>query len=106
VGLIAREIEAAGIPTLSLTGAWDITRAVLPPRAVYIHHPLGNQGGAPGDAEGQREIMRRALEVGVAIEQPGEIVRLPFSWDDPGWESRAYTPEHTQVGPDGKPLRD
>ena len=106
MGLVAREIEAAGVPTLSLSGAWDITQAVLPPRSVYIHHPLGNQCGAPGDMEGQREIVRGALEVGIAIEHPGEIARLPQTWDDPKWEARAYTPEHTAVGPDGKPLRD
>ena len=47
-----------------------------------------------------------ALEVGIAIERPGEMVRLPFAWDDPGWEARAYTPEHTAVGRDGKPVRD
>lgn len=106
MGLIAREIEAAGVPTVALVGAWDITRAALPPRAVYIHHPLGNQCGAPGDVEGQRAIVRSALETGIAIQGPGEIARLPFAWDDPGWEERAYTPEHTAVGPDGKPIRD
>jgi hypothetical protein len=89
VGLIGREIEAAGVPTLSMTSAWDITRAVGPPRAVYLHHPLGNQTGAPGDAVGQK------------------IVRLPFLWQgDPGWEARAYTAEHTPSGPDGRPIRD
>jgi len=32
VGLIAREVEQAGIPTLCLSSAWDITFAVRPPR--------------------------------------------------------------------------
>jgi D-proline reductase (dithiol) PrdB len=107
VGLIGREIEAAGVPTLSMTSAWDITRAVGPPRAVYLHHPLGNQTGAPGDAVGQRAIVRAALEAGVGTRRPGEIVRLPFLWQgDPGWEARAYTAEHTPSGPDGRPIRD
>ncbi|MDJ0867365.1 MAG: hypothetical protein QNK03_14740 [Myxococcota bacterium] len=107
MGLIAREIEAAGVPTLSMTSAWDITAAVRPPRAVYVHHPLGHQTGAPGDAEGQRALVRAALEAGVRIERPGEIVRLPLRWEhEPGWEARAYTPEHTPTGPDGRPVRD
>ena len=107
MGLIAREIEAAGVPTLSMTSAWDITRAVVPPRAVYVHHPLGHQTGAPGDPVGQRAIVHAALQAGIAMQRPGEILRLPFRWEgDSGWEARAYTPEHTPTGPDGKPNRD
>ncbi len=94
------------MPTLGMTSAWDITRAVWPPRSVYVHHPLGHQTGAPGDAAGQRALVRAALEAGVAIRVPGEIVALPLRWSgDPGWEARAYTPEHTPTSPDGKPDR-
>ncbi len=107
MGLIAREIEAAGVATLSMTSAWDITRAVAPPRSAYVHHPLGHQTGAPGDSAGQRAIVHAALRAGVAMREPGEIVELPFRWEgDPGWEASAYTPEHTPTGPDGKPIRD
>ncbi len=106
MGLIAREIEAAGIPTISMTSAWDITKAVGPPRSVYVHHPLGHTTGRPGDPDGQRAIVRAALRAGVELGR-GDIVELPFRWeDDPGWEERAYTPEHTATGPDGKPKRD
>lgn len=106
MGLIARDLEAAGVPTICLTSAWDITAAVAPPRSVYVHHPLGHTTGGPGDAAGQRALLRAALRAGVAAGR-GEIVRLPFRWEaEPGWEARAYTPEHTAAGPDGKPLRD
>lgn len=107
MGLIAREIEVAGVATLSMTSAWDITQAVAPPRAAYVHHPLGRQTGAPGDSAGQRAIVRAALEAAIAMRQPGEIVELPFRWQqDAGWESRAYTPESTPTDPDGKPIRE
>ena len=107
MGLIAREIEAAGVPTLGMTSAWDITQAVAPPRTAYVHHPLGHQTGAPGDAAGQRVLVRAALEAGIAMQRPGKIVELPFRWrEDAGWESRAYTPEFTPTSPDGKPIRD
>ena len=106
MGLIAREIEGAGVPTISMTSAWDITAAVIPPRSVYVHHPLGHTTGRPGDPEGQLDIVRAALEVGKNVKR-GEIVPLPFRWTgDPGWEDRAYTPEAMPVGPDGKPRRD
>jgi D-proline reductase (dithiol) PrdB len=106
VGLIAREIEAAGVPTLCMTSAWDITAAVHPPRAAYYHAPLGHQTGAPGDPEGQRAVVRAALEAAVRMDAPGSIVRLPVAWPGAaGWERDAYTPRTTPVGPDGKPLR-
>jgi D-proline reductase (dithiol) PrdB len=105
VGLIAREIEAAGVPTITMTSAWDITEAVAPPRSVFVHHPLGHTTGAPFDLGGQRAIMSAALRVGLTA-RPGEILSLGFDWEqEPGWEDRAYTPEHAAVGPDGKPLR-
>ena len=105
MGLIAREIEAAGVPTISMTSAWDITQAVLPPRSVYLHYPLGHTSGRPGDAPGQRDLVRAALRAGAGALR-GEIVSLPFRWSgDPGWEERAYTPEHTGTGPGGKPFR-
>jgi len=106
VGLIAREIEAAGIPTISMTSAWDISEAVAPPRSVFLHYPLGHTSGLPGDRENQRAVLRAALESGMQVAR-GEIRPLPFQWpDDPGWEARAYTPEHTATGPGGKPMRD
>ena len=108
VGLVARALEAAGVPTLSLTSSWDITRAVIPPRAVYVHYPLGHQAGRPGDAQGQVALLEAALRAGAEQTRPGAITRLELVWDvpgDQGWEDRAYTPEHTAVGADGKPNR-
>jgi hypothetical protein len=95
------------VATLSMTSAWDITAAVRPPRAAYVHHPLGLETGVPGDRAGQRAIVRAALEAAVSMTRPGGILPLPFRWSrDPGWEARAYKPEHTPTGPDGKPVRD
>ena len=106
MGLIAREIEAAGVPTLCMSSAWDITAAVLPPRAAYYHAPLGHQTGAPRDPEGQRAVVRAALEVAARMETPGTIARLPVPWPgEAGWERSTYTPATTPVGADGKPLR-
>ncbi len=89
-----------------MTSAWDITYAVAPPRAVFVHHPLGHQTGAPGDGAGQRALVLAALEAGLSIERPGDIAELPMRWQgEPGWEERAYAPGHTPTGPDGKPIR-
>ncbi|HLK87326.1 MAG TPA: hypothetical protein VKT27_12545 [Candidatus Binataceae bacterium] len=93
VGLIAREVEAAGIPTLCMTSAYDITQAVNPPRAVFVNFPLGHQTGRPDDPQGQRAIIGDALRAFETIERPGTIVTLPYVWDanDRRWEETDYT---------------
>lgn len=107
MGLIARSIEQAGIPTVAMTSAWDITAAVVPPRSLFVHHPLGHQTGATLDLAGQKAIVRAALEAAPTLAR-GEIRGLPFRWHAPGsegWEARAYTREATPPEADGKPAR-
>jgi hypothetical protein len=94
VGLIAREVEAAGIATLCMTSAYDITQAVNPPRAVFVDYPLGHQTGKPDDPDNQRAIVRDALAAFETIGKPGTIVELPYVWEpnDRRWEETDYTP--------------
>jgi hypothetical protein len=93
VGLIARIVEEAGIPTLCMTSAIDITKAVKPPRAVFVNFPLGHQTGKPNQPELQKRIVVDAMHEFEAIAQPGTIVELPYIWDanDRSWEERDYT---------------
>jgi len=44
-----------------MTSALDITRAVNPPRAVFVNFPLGHQTGKPHQPELQRAIVRDAM---------------------------------------------
>lgn len=87
VGLIARTIEEAGIPTISLTSARSITERVNPPRAVFVDLPLGHTAGAPNDPVGQRQLLTDALVAGFSMTDPGEIVDLPFRWIDDDWKA-------------------
>ena len=86
-------VEEAGIPTLCMSSALDITQSVKAPRAVFVDFPLGHQTGRPHDAAIQRRIVRDAMHAFETISTPGEIVRLPYVWDpnDRGWETRDYT---------------
>jgi hypothetical protein len=86
-------VEAAGIPTLCMTSALDITRAVNPPRAVFLNFPLGHQTGKPHQPELQRQIVRDAMRAFETIERPGTILELPYVWDpnDRRWEETDYT---------------
>ena len=94
MGLIARAVEAAGIPTISMTSALDITRAVKPPRSVFVNFPLGHQTGKPHQPQLQRSIIIDAFRALETISTPGEIVTLPYAWDevDDSWEDMEYRP--------------
>jgi hypothetical protein len=97
VGLIARYVEAAGIPTLCMTSALDITQAVNPPRAAFLDFPLGHTTGKPHQPELQRTILRAALDAFVSLTVPGSIKTLPFRWStDNAWKDTA------QRGPDDR----
>jgi hypothetical protein len=78
---------------LSMTSALDITRAVKPPRAVFVNFPLGHQTGKPDEPDLQRQIVRDAMRAFETITVPGTIVELPYVWDaaDRAWEQRDYT---------------
>lgn len=81
MGLIARQLEAAGIPTVSLTSARDITAAANPPRAVFLDYPLGHTSGRVDAPELNRQIVAAALDA-LHANEPGVIVDLPHVWAD------------------------
>ncbi|MGD9751320.1 MAG: hypothetical protein AB7W59_10020 [Acidimicrobiia bacterium] len=85
VGLIARAIEAAGIPTLSMTSAWSITASANPPRAAFVDYPLGHTSGQPHDPADQRRLVRAALDCFATITEPGTIVDLGADWGSQEW---------------------
>jgi len=90
VSLIARHLEAAGTPTVSLTSAYDITSAGKPPRALFVDYPLGHTCGRPFDANDQYEIVRAGL-AGLEINtEPGIIGELGRRWsEDDLWKADA-----------------
>jgi D-proline reductase (dithiol) PrdB len=77
---VQRAIEAAGIPTVSVSTCPDITYRLLVPRAVALRFPLGNPFGAPMDAPMQARILKDALLLLDAIQTPGDVVTLPYEW--------------------------
>jgi len=75
-------IEASGIPTVSLSMIPDLTRAVGVPRLAGIGYPFGRPLGNPHDADGQRAVLRAALDVLPQATGPDTYVELPFVWPD------------------------
>ena len=89
VSLVARYLEAHGIPTICLGSAEDILRAGRPPRAVFVDYPLGHSAGKPFDPVDQRAIMESTLAVLARASEPGAIVTLPNRWPDSAWAASA-----------------
>lgn len=89
MGLVARIVEAAGIPTLYLGLARDIAMKVKPPRTVFLDYPLGNTAGRPNDPANQRAVLTAFLAAAEQFEEPGSIIDLPFAWNgaDRCWEA-------------------
>ena len=76
VGHLARLIEEAGIPTVAI-----YVRAFAPvaermrlPRVLVTNHPVGRPVGAPGDVEGQRKVVNRALGLLESASSPSILV--------------------------------
>ena len=76
MGLIQRAVEAAGISTISISLSKEITRKVIPPRAVYTGLPLGHPFGFPGQKSRQLHILRQTLRYLEEIDSPGSLVEL------------------------------
>ncbi len=89
MGLVARVLEAAGIATAVLSFIPELTASVGTPRVLGIGYPGSVPFGAPGDADGQRAVLRKSLESAVEMDAPGSRVDLPFVW--PG-EARVPKP--------------
>jgi hypothetical protein len=100
VGLVAREIERAGIPTLCMTSAFDVTFSVRPPRAVFLNFPLNHQTGKAGDAALQRRILLDAFRAFETLWAPGQLLSLPYVWDpsDRSWEDTDWGPNFDPYG--------
>lgn len=75
-------IEAAGVGTICLSTIPPLTRNTGAARVVGLSHPMGSTLGRPGDADGQREVLRAALEAGASLTEPRGYVELPFEWPE------------------------
>lgn len=87
--------------TVTLSTLPDFTRSVGAPRVAGILYPMGEPLGAPGDADGQRGVLKAALRVLEEAHTPGEIVRMPFEWPEPlhkvKWKGETPPPIADQI---------
>lgn len=71
VSLIARSLEAAGIPSMTLAVEADVVQSVRPPRAALYAGKLGSVAGLPNWPEHQRRVLDEALRLIEPMDQPG-----------------------------------
>ena len=63
MSLVARYLEANGIPAIVIGSARDIVEHCGVPRFLFTDFPLGNPCGHPWNPEMQTEILRHALSL-------------------------------------------
>lgn len=80
MGLIQKVIEAAGIPTVSISLVKEITEQVRPPRAVYLNWPLGHPMGEPGNRAQQHRVLLDALSMLETARAPGTLIEPGYRW--------------------------
>ena len=92
--MIARYLEANGLPTEIVGNARDIVEHCGVARLLYTDFPLGNPCGVPWDAAMQRAVVAQALGLLAAAAGPRTTVAAPIAW--PGgeaWKATIFTPE-------------
>jgi D-proline reductase (dithiol) PrdB len=71
VGLVARALELAGIPTMTLAVIKDVVESVRPPRVALYDGEFGSVSGRPDWPEHQRRILDEALRLLEPMDQAG-----------------------------------
>jgi D-proline reductase (dithiol) PrdB len=89
VSLVARYLEANGLPTVIIGSALDIVEHCGVPRFLFTDFPLGNPCGPPWRGDLQGSIVAQAFGLLASAEQPRTTARSPIEWpsDDP-WRPR------------------
>lgn len=70
VGLVARALELAGVPTMTLAVVKDVVESVRPPRVALYDGEFGAVSGVPRFPEYQRRILDEALRLIEPLDQP------------------------------------
>ncbi len=87
MSLVARHLEADGLPTVIMGCAKDIVEHCGVPRFLFSDFPLGNSAGKPFDADSQAATLELALRVLETAPAPRTTVQSPQRWnDDASWK--------------------
>lgn len=89
MSLVARYLEASGLPTVIIGSAKDIVEHCGVPRFLFSDFPLGNPCGHPWNPDMQEATVAQALRLLETATGPRTTIRSPFEWKpDPEWRER------------------
>lgn len=77
--MIARVLEASGLPTTSISLVREHTEKLKVPRALFVPFPFGHPFGRPNDPALQHRVLRAALDL---FAEPGCPVLRDFPDDE------------------------
>ena len=97
MGLVQRQIEAAGFSTITLSNIPDLTAAVSAPRIAAIEYPFGLTAGLPGDDAVQRAALCATLAALQEMSTPGSVRHLPFALPESMSHLNIYPPESPPI---------
>src|SRR5579864_9833780 len=87
VKIVARHLEANGIPTVVMGCAKDIVEHAAVPRFLFSDFPLGNSAGKPHDEASQAFTLELALRLLEAAPAARTTVQSPLRWSaDASWK--------------------
>lgn len=110
MGLIAREVERAGIPTVAISIVREITEKTPPPRALFVRFPFGHALGEMGSERRHLDVLYRTFALLFAARVPGEIRDAGLRWrrdtpPEPDWEAwRRLGPLPAATAPPDPPI--
>jgi hypothetical protein len=94
VPVLARWIEAAGIPTVVVTMMPAVAEERKAPRIVGVEFPFGHPFGMRGDKPMRRRVLELALEVLAGAGGFGTRVDIDLEWPVPLREAyKAWQPK-------------
>lgn len=80
MGLLAREVEAAGVTTVGLALVREVAVSAHAPRFLFLRWPFGPALGEPGQINQQRTVLRDMLSLARRASRSGLVVDLPYRW--------------------------
>ena len=87
MSLVARHLEANGLPTVIMGCAKDIVEHCGVPRFLFSDFPLGNSAGRPFDVESQAFTLDLALQVLERAPAARTTVQSTLRWGaDASWK--------------------
>ena len=94
MSLVARHLEANGIPTVVVATARDIVESAAVPRLLHVDFPLGSPCGEPWNVEQQRGVLEKAFRLLETAKAPLTTEEAGLVWSKgQRWKDLIFTEE-------------